>query len=68
LGRENNFTVIDDEDQISIIREIFKEGQISIKDIKPKKALEVIQAVKIQEVNLEEVNSMHVLKDLKIYR
>jgi DNA helicase-2/ATP-dependent DNA helicase PcrA len=68
LKRANNFNVIDDEDQLTIIREIFKEGEISVKDIKPKKALEIIQKVKIDEIDLTKINSLQKLHELKIYR
>jgi DNA helicase-2/ATP-dependent DNA helicase PcrA len=68
LDRQNNFNVIDDEDQLTIIREIFKEGNISVKDIKPKKALEIIQRVKLDEIDLATVNSIQKLRDLKIFR
>jgi superfamily I DNA/RNA helicase len=68
LGRSNNFNVIDDEDQLSIIREIFKEGEISTRDIKPKKALEIIQKVKFDGINLATIDSMQKLMELKIYR
>jgi hypothetical protein len=53
---------------LSIIREIFKEGEISIKNIKHKKALEVIGIVKTQAVDLEDIKTFDDLKQIKIYR
>jgi superfamily I DNA/RNA helicase len=60
--------VIDDEDQLSILRDIYKNGGIVQKDIKPKKALEVIEKVKMGYVQLDAINSIDKAKELGIYK
>jgi DNA helicase-2/ATP-dependent DNA helicase PcrA len=67
LGRQNSFSVIDEEDQLSIIHDIFKEGEISTKDIKPKKALEIIQRVKVDEIDLFTINQLNALRKIGIH-
>ncbi|MDR0739880.1 MAG: UvrD-helicase domain-containing protein [Mycoplasmataceae bacterium] len=68
LGRDKNFSIIDEQDQLDIIHDIYKEGEISIKDIKPKKALEIIENVKTENINLFNIKSMKELNELGIYK
>jgi DNA helicase-2/ATP-dependent DNA helicase PcrA len=60
--------VIDDEDQLSILRDIYKNAGIAQKDIKPKKALEIIGKVKMSCIQLESINSLDKAKELGIYK
>jgi DNA helicase-2/ATP-dependent DNA helicase PcrA len=68
LGRDKNFSIVDEQDQLDIIHDIYKEGEISIKDIKPKKALEVIEKVKTEDINLNNTQSIKQLNELGIYK
>jgi DNA helicase-2/ATP-dependent DNA helicase PcrA len=68
LGRNKNFSVIDDEDQLSIIREIYKQGQISQKDIKPTKMLGIIEKIKMNDIDVQNIHTIQQLKALDVYK
>ncbi len=71
LNRKNNFNVIDEEDQMSLIKEIYRVNQITrnvCSTIKPKKAIQLIEAIKFQDVNINDFNiGTNFLKSFKMY-
>jgi DNA helicase-2/ATP-dependent DNA helicase PcrA len=64
LGRNSNFTVIDNEDQESAIKEICKLHNIDHKKITPKRLLSAISTFK--NMQYEEVDSLSIDKFKKI--
>jgi DNA helicase-2/ATP-dependent DNA helicase PcrA len=60
--------VLDDEDQLSIIREIYKQGEINQKDIKPTKMVMIIDKLKMNNINLNSINTIQQLKALEVYK
>lgn len=55
LNKSTNFGVIDDEDQMSVIKEIYRIANITnsvCSSVKPKKALEVISLIKTNGINI----------------
>lgn len=55
MNRKNNFGIIDDEDQMSLIKEIYKQFKINKEictTIKPKKALQLIEMIKFQNIDI----------------
>jgi DNA helicase-2/ATP-dependent DNA helicase PcrA len=67
IGYSSNFTVIDDEDQSLLIRDIYKQGNISQKDIKPAKMIGIIEKIKMNDVGVETISTMQQLKELGIF-
>ncbi len=71
LNRRNDFGVIDDEDQMSLIREIYRVNQITeniCSTIKFKKALQLIETIKFQKININDFNiGTNFLKQLQMY-
>jgi superfamily I DNA/RNA helicase len=50
------------------LRDIYKRGGLTQKDMKPKKALEVIEKVKMNDIQLNAINSLDKAKELGIYK
>ncbi len=57
LGREKNFTIIDDQEQISIIKEIFRFYKIDTKELTPKTVLRIVNDIKQKRMNPEYIKS-----------
>lgn len=59
INRRNDFGVIDDEDQMSLIREIYRVNEITkniCSTIKIKKAIQLIETIKFQRININDFN------------
>ncbi len=71
INRRNDFGVIDDEDQMSLIREIYRVNQITkniCSTIKFKKALQLIETIKFQKININDFNiGTNFLKQFQMY-
>jgi DNA helicase-2/ATP-dependent DNA helicase PcrA len=67
LGRKKDFFIIDDEDQLSIVKDIFREHNINQQNIKPLKMLQLIGYIKMNQINLSLITSLDQLKPLGIY-
>lgn len=55
LNRSKNFGIIDDEDQMSLIKEIYKQFKVTkeiCSTIKPKKALQLIEIIKFENIDI----------------
>lgn len=55
LNRSRNFGIIDDEDQMSLIKEIYKQFKVTkeiCSTIKPKKALQLIEIIKFGNIDI----------------
>jgi DNA helicase-2/ATP-dependent DNA helicase PcrA len=67
LNRNPNFTILDDDDQESLIRQIMKEAQISYKILSPTKAKNLISNIKSNEIELNVLDSISLMKKLGEY-
>jgi DNA helicase-2/ATP-dependent DNA helicase PcrA len=67
LNRNNNFTIIDEEDQLAIMKDIYRVNNINQELIKPKKMINSIAAIKMTQVDLALITSFSQLKKLNIY-
>lgn len=72
LGRDKNFNVIDDEDQILLIKNIYHQHDILQKTIQPNKMLNIISKIKflieLDEFDLNQTMHMNMLSSMfRIY-
>jgi DNA helicase-2/ATP-dependent DNA helicase PcrA len=72
IGREKNFSVIDDEDQILLIKNIYHQNDILQKTIQPNKTLNIISKLKflieMEEFDINEQIHMNMLSAMfRIY-
>lgn len=61
-GYSNNFTIIDDEDSLKIIKEVTKELNYSVDDIKPKDTKNIISAFKndtLESIDNEDIFAIY---------
>lgn len=71
LNRAKDFGVIDDEDQMSLIREIYRVNKITqniCSTIKFKKAIQLIETIKFEKININDFNiGTNFLKRFQMY-
>ncbi|MDR0825740.1 MAG: UvrD-helicase domain-containing protein [Mycoplasmataceae bacterium] len=69
LNRSNKFEVLaTDADKNTLLREIYKAGQISTREIKYKKALAIISKIKTNNLDIYNISDRKQLEQLEIYR
>lgn len=64
VGLRSNFTIIDYDDQVRLVKQIMSEMEIDIKETPPKTVLSVIQGYKDQALTPPKVSMNHVPKRL----
>ena len=71
LNRAKDFGIIDDEDQMSLIREIYRVNKITqniCSTIKFKKAIQLIETIKFEKININDFNiGTNFLKRFQMY-
>lgn len=68
LNRSKNFSIIDDEDQLSLVKEIYKINDIEQKTLKPKKVLSIIDFLKINEINYKDIINLEFVHKFELVR
>lgn len=59
LNRSINFSVLDEEDKLILIREIYKHYQLDYKVIRYKKAIEIISSIKTNDLDINNLSLTH---------
>jgi superfamily I DNA/RNA helicase len=59
LNRSTNFSVLDEEDKLILIREIYKKYQFDYKVIRYKKAVEIISSIKTNWLDINNLSLTH---------
>ncbi|GHU31122.1 hypothetical protein FACS1894166_01990 [Bacilli bacterium] len=69
LGRSNTFEVLaTDADKNTLLRDIYKTGEISTREIKYKKTLAIISKIKTNDVDITNISDRKQLEQLEIYK
>ncbi len=66
LDRRKNFTIIDEEEQLSIVKEIFRSFQIDTKELRPKAVLRIINDIKQKNISPDYIKSNDGMKFYQI--